>query len=1263
MTMKPPRRFDTLIQAFLDNVQQNAANTSRRFEAQEQMDFTREQAEDSRAFAREQYNTQRQDYVADRQEDRTNSLTDQAREIRRSRANAILGNLWAVSTDNPNFANYATLVATLNAPWDRVGDDAMREALNETTTLIGPDGQPMVVPIDVAIGQLNGEVKAADRANASRDYLFSEGLKVVTNMSLDSSIRAARATGLFFMPGMTDDLKQSLLATMGITDEGAMKEIENQRAITAQQVELGAINIQRGQVALQREAAEFHVYSRLADFLVENQQLQNRQLAQQLGLNDMDAWAKIGALPGTPEAKQALANMVTGGDVDLLEQRAMKNYNYFGRNRAAALSLAEATATTAGIDIDKARLDVRIAQHNFNRTKAYEDLNDIQAAMASAAAAAANGDVETLQNLIALQDAYPNTLGKVGLEQFLKQAQTIRLDNEDVMRTAAIGREYSVTTAALKAATDADDYIARFAADFAPLAIDANYDPATNTYPELEAALDQWASSISDTDANRIAGVASGGREILRQRLAEAVSRQKAKNLLDSDRTTLATLLEHPPAQDDLAARVQWATQVENISSRLGMNKDEWASIAKGVLAGTDVEWNLKEAQARLYQQQADREYQNTIGQYIDNLTGWWDYEKLKAGVSGMSVQTISDLVKLYTQTGAEARAFAESPMCNLGSAEEERFGGNEGMSFRRDAQGGKCGEMSDIATNSAYMTQMLLAGIFTDNDGNRTFDPIAAQGQGGSGMPSGGVSNYDGPTAIANIRAYLSDSGQDPDSFDANLFSTFAPEDQFIIARDITQYGADPKDAMDTVIGLIATGVPGAFSPPRTVRPLASMGIDMRSPQWQAMPLDAKIGRVRNTAEWQEISAKIAEVAVGSAELSASNNPAFDILNPQTQEAAAAFQAVFGEGVTPEQAQAQLARQFGLSSSWAPGRTAPNVGFTQEVGAGYVTGPEAQPGGPRYVTGPQPQQGGPAYSTARPADEGPPVQGAEYPAISEMPAISKALSEDASLALQRAQDSIRQQLRDVAAQSEANRRTAALVTPNAPAETESAATGMPPLAGAPGMATSRGSGGTGDYSRVGQSAPANIPTASVNAPPAGPARPAANLTTSDDGFQRIRNEEGFRAEAYMDGGSWAVGYGQHGPNIKEGTTVTQEEAERLLKNHVAGVEATIRGSVQVPLNQNQYNALVSFVYNVGGPAFQRSDVLKKLNAGDYQGAADAMLAHNTSEGEVHSGLVERRQRERALFLSPGSQPAEEPEGSSAANPIERWNRTSSARA
>ena len=146
-------------------------------------------------------------------------------------------------------------------------------------------------------------------------------------------------------------------------------------------------------------------------------------------------------------------------------------------------------------------------------------------------------------------------------------------------------------------------------------------------------------------------------------------------------------------------------------------------------------------------------------------------------------------------------------------------------------------------------------------------------------------------------------------------------------------------------------------------------------------------------------------------------------------------------------------------------------------------------------------------------------------------------------------------------------------------------------------------------------------------------------MQTSDKGISLIKQFEGCKLTAYQDSvGVWTIGYGWtkpvDGKPIRAGMTIKQETAERLLKTGLVSYENDVSRLVKVDLTQGQFDALVSFTYNLGVRSLSTSTLLRKLNAGDYAGAADEFLRWNKAGGKVLNGLTRRREAERALFLS-----------------------------
>jgi lysozyme len=145
----------------------------------------------------------------------------------------------------------------------------------------------------------------------------------------------------------------------------------------------------------------------------------------------------------------------------------------------------------------------------------------------------------------------------------------------------------------------------------------------------------------------------------------------------------------------------------------------------------------------------------------------------------------------------------------------------------------------------------------------------------------------------------------------------------------------------------------------------------------------------------------------------------------------------------------------------------------------------------------------------------------------------------------------------------------------------------------------------------------------------------------NDEKMKRIKNlslikkHEGLRLEAYLPTPNdvWTIGYG-HTHTTKKGQKITEAQAEELLRRDIAWAEEAVNKLVVVPLTQNQFDALVSFVFNVGVGAFSKSTLLRLLNAKDYEGAANQFLRWNKQKGKVLNGLTKRREEERKLFLS-----------------------------
>lgn len=150
-------------------------------------------------------------------------------------------------------------------------------------------------------------------------------------------------------------------------------------------------------------------------------------------------------------------------------------------------------------------------------------------------------------------------------------------------------------------------------------------------------------------------------------------------------------------------------------------------------------------------------------------------------------------------------------------------------------------------------------------------------------------------------------------------------------------------------------------------------------------------------------------------------------------------------------------------------------------------------------------------------------------------------------------------------------------------------------------------------------------------------------------GLALVKAYEGIRLKAYPDPGTggkpWTIGYG-HTRGVKPGMTITAAEATDFLIADLADAESAVERYISVPLNDNQFAALVSFTFNCGTEALRRSTLRKRLNAGDYASVPGQLAKWTKAGGRTMDGLVRRRRAEGQLWSMPfvaASKPASAP--------------------
>ena len=139
-------------------------------------------------------------------------------------------------------------------------------------------------------------------------------------------------------------------------------------------------------------------------------------------------------------------------------------------------------------------------------------------------------------------------------------------------------------------------------------------------------------------------------------------------------------------------------------------------------------------------------------------------------------------------------------------------------------------------------------------------------------------------------------------------------------------------------------------------------------------------------------------------------------------------------------------------------------------------------------------------------------------------------------------------------------------------------------------------------------------------------------MKISEEGIELLKKFEGCKLEAYQDSvGVWTIGYG-HTKGVYKGMTISQDDAEEMLEEEMKEYEGYIEEYVEVPLSQNEFDALVCWVYNLGPTNLRNSTLLMVLNQSKFDEVPEQIKRWNKAGGEVLKGLVRRREAEALLF-------------------------------
>lgn len=145
-------------------------------------------------------------------------------------------------------------------------------------------------------------------------------------------------------------------------------------------------------------------------------------------------------------------------------------------------------------------------------------------------------------------------------------------------------------------------------------------------------------------------------------------------------------------------------------------------------------------------------------------------------------------------------------------------------------------------------------------------------------------------------------------------------------------------------------------------------------------------------------------------------------------------------------------------------------------------------------------------------------------------------------------------------------------------------------------------------------------------------------MKASDACVQLIKTFEGLSTSAYVcPAGVLTIGYG-HTRDVEKGQVITEKRATVLLMEDLASVAEEVTRILGTQVSQNEFDALCSFTFNLGSGSLLKSTLLKKLKAGDRQGAAQEFLKWNKAGGRSLAGLTRRREAEKRLFETPDVQ-------------------------
>lgn len=836
----------------------------------------------------------------------------------------------------------------------------------------------------------------------------------------------------------------------------------------------------------------------------------------------------------------------------------------------------EMRARAEALGVDAQELDLKVAEWSFDRTVEQADLTDAMAIATQVSAAALTGDVPFLTMMKGLQDsgAYGDILGHLDIDAWIANAQ-------DIHQTGEATRAAARAAATIERRTGVEEYISSIGSSFVLDGLEMGLD---GEWIGLDELIDAELMNISGQDLLYF-GVTE---DDLRNKLKSWAVRALNQNNLSEVQQRLAALEAAIPPEGDAMRREAWRASYIDGMQLLGFSEAEADAIASRLLTDTDQRDAKWEAENTRIWQEIDLTYQQAVGQEIQNMR---DLEVLNMMLEGegasMTIEQFQKLQSMYGEIAQRAQDMVNSGACGIPTSEAMWVAGTEvPQTFQPELPG--CQQALNDANNARAMMNQLADEARFGPDGMVYIGSQQRRLEDANTV--GGA--IDHPYAAVNtITSFFADRGHSPESiaaFNQDAYLSLPVRLQKSITEDVLS-GATPEEINsvmnETLFGMAVMG--GYIIPSSTAPTMEEAGLERRREVGAWLPGVSSTITVFDSDEWRQlpIEEKVAQVSATrewEQRVADIANENFVSETPRLPDD------------MPDSEIADIATEFGLFSSR-----------------------EAQPGERVDRTRP-----GPAMVWEPDLEATREALNATIERMHQRGAAAIISSAENQRALQRLDEEYQGLLAQDAgagAQGAPGGSTRASTSVNVTGRATATGGGTP--GGAVVTPLSRDSGGAAS----GYSPQERIPG------------PVESMELGPQGIANLKGHEGLRLEAYWDENGWAIGYG-HRAGVKEGDTITQEQAEELFRQDIQWVSSSIKDNITVPLSQAQFDALASLVYNVGPGGWL--SVAEHINNGDMEAAEASWLSHNKArQGEggplvVLPGLTSRRRAEWAQFAS-----------------------------